>query len=292
MTAHTRCSRVTEWGVLSLEIQSVNRRHLEVSTTLPKEFISLDPEIKKTIQNRINRGKISLYLSFTPSETESSICIQPDLRLAKDIQRSWNLVCDTLNITQRESGLMQLLVREPKLFQSEVSMSFLEAITSELVQLLNEALSHLIEMRQKEGAFLENELLKHLQKIAQLTQSGQNKSKNFAQKHHVQLQERLQLLLDEVTYRDERVLKEVALIADKSDITEEFARIFSHIELFESVLKKQDQSIGKTLDFIAQELNREWNTIASKTNDLEVSHLAIEAKSECEKIREQVQNIE
>ncbi len=292
MTAHGRSSLATAWGNLSLEIQSLNRKHLEISTALPREFASFDSQIKKHIQKKIFRGKVNLILNFSLNENEKVFELTPNIGLALEIQKGWNEIAQKLGLHESDRGLVHLLCKEPGLMQTELKKSFVDSAEQEVMELLDQVLEQFFQMRSKEGAFLKEEIAKHLDQIENLLKQVQNSSQTSTKGRQNQLKERIGELLEEKLEIDERLLKEIALIADKSDITEEIARVFSHLKLFRQMLNETHQSIGKTLDFIVQELNREWNTIGSKCNDFEISHLVIQAKSECEKIREQVQNIE
>lgn len=292
MTAYGRSSLITAWGSLSLEIQSVNRKFLEINTTLPKEFMAFDSEIKKHIQKKIFRGKLHLVLNFSLNESEEVFEINPNMVLALEIQKGWHEISKKLSLHEPERGLIHLLCKEQNLMQTGLKKSFVESAQQEVIQLLDHALDELSQMRLKEGAFLKKEIVHHLDEMENLLKLVQKSAQNSAQERQYQLKKRIEDLLSKELESDERLLKEVAIIADKSDITEEIARIFSHLNLFKQMLDEAHKSIGKALDFIVQELNREWNTIGSKCNEFEISHRVIQAKSECEKIREQVQNIE
>ncbi len=292
MTAHSRCSLTTSWGTLSLEVQSVNRRHLEVNTSLPKEFLSFDPQIKKRVQKKIFRGKVNLYLTFTLNGDEEAFSLVANLPLAKEIQKGWASISSELGIEQQEKGLIKLLCRDSNLLQAELKNSFVHSAKDEIMQLVDDATGDLANMRSCEGEFLKKEFILHLKQIEEILEKAKKNTSKASLERQEKLKERIGELLGQELEFEERFLKEVAILADKSDLTEEFTRIDSHLELFKKVLEEKRQCKGKTLDFIIQELNREWNTIGSKCSDCETSHLVIEAKSECEKIREQVQNVE
>ena len=292
MTAHGRSSLTTSWGILSLEVQSVNRRHLEVNSSLPKEFLSFDPEIKKKVQKRLFRGKVNLYLTFTLNGQEEVFCLSPNLSLAREIKKGWDQISTELNIDQAHQGLTQLLCKDSNLLQAELKNSFVDSAKDEIMQLVDDTLNLLVSMRAQEGEFLKKDFTIRIKNIEKLLKEVEESASSAASERQDKLKERISELLDQELAVDERLLKEIAILADKSDITEEFTRIRSHLELFEKVLNDKNQSVGKTLDFITQELNREWNTIGSKCSDCKTSHLVIQAKSECEKIREQVQNVE
>ncbi len=292
MTAYGRVTLNTEWGTLTAEMQSVNRRHLEINTSLPKEWMVFDPLLKKRIQKHLFRGKVSLHLTYTLNEKSQVRKFIPDLLLAKELQQGWSELSKHLELKVTNETLISLLSREPSLFRSELSQSFVTSIQSEVESVVEAALKKLQKMRSDEGYFLKQELLERITNLEALLKKSQDLGKGAS----LYLQEKILIrvgeLLKSSLTEDERLFKEVAFLADKGDLSEELTRIESHLILFKSVLEKQGESLGKTLDFISQELNREWNTIGSKCANHQLSHLVIEAKSECEKIREQVQNIE
>ncbi|MCH9632533.1 MAG: hypothetical protein S4CHLAM6_08710 [Chlamydiae bacterium] len=292
MTAHGRSSLTTSWGILSLEVQSVNRRHLEVNSSLPKEFLSFDPEIKKKVQKKVFRGKVNLYLTFTLNGQEEVFSLSPNLSLAREIKKGWDVISSDLGIEQSHLGLTKLLCRDSSLLQAELKNSFVTSAKNEIMQLVDETLNLLVTMRAQEGEFLKKDFTSRIRNLEKLLKEVEENASGAAVERQNKLKARIGELLDQELAVDERLLKEIAILADKSDITEEFTRIQSHLELFEKVLNNENQNVGKTLDFITQELNREWNTIGSKCSDSKTSHLVIQAKSECEKIREQVQNVE
>lgn len=292
MTAYSRLTHMTKWGLLTIELQSLNRKHLEINSSVPKEFLFLDPLIKKQIQKRLFRGKVNIYLSFSFNEEAKALKLTANLPLAKEIKEGWNAVSNHLEIQDKEKGLLRLLTRESNLFQSEFDSSFLDALKKEIIDLLDQGLNDLVKMRDQEGLFLKKELESQVEKLSNLLEKGKAFVKDASKERQKKLKERISDLLETPVDSDDRMLKEIAFLADKCDLTEEVTRIASHLELFKEKLSEEKKSVGKTLDFITQELNREWNTIGSKCFDTETSHLVIEAKGECEKIREQVQNIE
>lgn len=292
MTAYSRLSKSVDWGHMTIEVQSLNRKHLEVNASLPKEFLFLDPEIKKEVQKKLFRGKVNFNLTFSFDETAKAFKLSPNLLLAGELKKGWDDLAKHLGIKDKDQGLTQLLCRENDLFHSEFDKSFLTHLKSEVLGLLDESLEDLIKMRRLEGKHLKEELLNRLDNLEKLLNKGSILVAHSSKQQQKKLKERVSELLDTPVESDDRMLKEIAILADKSDLTEEMTRISSHLKLFKKVLDEEGKSLGKTLDFITQELNREWNTIGSKCFDIETSHLVIDAKAECEKIREQVQNIE
>ena len=292
MTAFSRLSVPTEDGLITLEIQSLNRKHLEIVTLLPREFLQFDPAIKQEIQKRLSRGKLQVYLSFVPHEKSRGVEITPNIPLALEIQKGWELIASHLKIKDKELGLIRLLAKESNLFEANVAHGFTQKIEKSLFKILDDSLTQLIEMRLNEGKFLKEELVARLKELTHLVDQVELLGNKTFELHQEKLKERLDKLLETKIERDDRFFKEVAFLADKADISEEITRIKSHLKAFESTLSESQMSHGKMLDFISQELGREWNTIGSKCSDSKITSLVLMAKSECEKIREQIHNIE
>lgn len=292
MTAYSRLTSETAWGHVTIEVQSLNRKHLEINAALPKDLLFLDPEIKKRVQKKLFRGKVNVYLNLAFNEEANVFSLSPNIRLAEQIQEGWNSICLNLGIKNPEEGLTDVLCKESFLFQSEYKEQFLQEAQKDILKLLDHALDQLIEMRKKEGDFLKKELLEKVEILSKMLEKAREFQMKAASDQKEKLHKRLEDLLGTNLEQDERFFKEVAILADKSDLTEEMTRIESHLHLFQNAIERHDKGVGKKLDFITQELNREWNTIGSKCFDTQTSHLVIDAKGECEKIREQVQNIE
>lgn len=293
MTAFSRSTVHLPEGHLTIEIRSVNRKHLEINTSLPKELLYLDSAIRKRAQEYISRGKIDIFVTFSPSEQASFLSLTPNLALAKELKRCWDLLSTQLSMNLSTEGFERQLVKENGLFQTEILDRFLEKMQNDVDLLLIEVLGHLCQMKKQEGQFLKKDMQNRLQILSHVLQEIKSRSEGKVKEHYVKLKVRVEELLAQTIELDERILKEVALIADKGDISEEMTRIESHIQLFLQKLNKEaKEGVGKTLDFISQELSREWNTLGAKCSDVEMIHLTIQAKSECEKIREQIQNIE
>lgn len=292
MTAFSRSSLSADAGLLTLEIQSLNRRHLEVHTNLPREFIEFDALIKKEVQKRLNRGKVQVFLSFLPHAESEGIEKQPNLSLAKEIKKGWDQIADHLEIQKKEEGLLQLLTQENHLFIPKVTEAFTQQMEEALNKLLTEGLDKLIGMRETEGEHLKGALKKQLAEIQERLKRVESLEEKSKEDRHLGLKKRLEKLLDDKMQDDERFHKEVAYLVERSDITEEIARLHSHLSQFDQTLAHANSEHGKMLDFITQEMTREWNTIGAKCSDHDISKIALGAKSACEKIREQIHNIE
>lgn len=292
MTAFSRCTKSSDIGTLTIELHSVNRRHLEIQTLIPREFLELDAWIKKTVQAVLSRGHVQLSLVFAPHLNFKTGSFEPNTVWAQQIQKAWTKLASDLQLSQPESGLEKLLVRDSQLFSFQMDPEFIEQVQPLLKKVLSQALDQLVEGRRAEGKHLQKELLLRVEKLDALLKKVRSLHQLNVHGIKDRLKERLDKLLDQALIEDERLLKEAAYLADKCDIAEEMTRIEAHLKQFEATLSKEQQGHGKMLDFISQELNREWNTIASKNTDSEIAAKVLEAKSECEKIREQIHNIE
>lgn len=290
MTAFSRFQHSADFGTITLEIQSVNRKHLEVQTSMAKELNIFDVEIKKCISKKLNRGKVFVNLSYSLNESSKLFNLKPNLTLAKELQKCWSELSQELKIDCNES-LSRVLVKEPQIFQTEVNIEFEKSFKKELLTALNLALDDLITARKEEGQFLKEKLLDHINQVDGVLNEIKPSLKDLQHKHFEKTLERLNKLLNQNMGEDERLHKEVAFLADKSDVTEEVNRLDSHIKQFKALIEKPI-AMGKTLEFITQECMRELNTLGAKCSDIEVTQKVILAKSECEKIKEQIQNIE
>lgn len=272
----------------TVEMKSVNHRFCEVVVRIPRSFHILEEKIRKVIQEDISRGRIEVFVTIEESsEKEKNIKVDKGLALSyynalKEINVSLNL--------EEKIGL-SLLAKFPEVIKLEEKIEDLEAIWQGLSGALGLALEKFKESRAAEGSRLQNDIAARLQVLDEMVKEIEQLAplvvENYAQRLHNRLQEFLQAgEVDET-----RMTMEIALLADRSNITEELVRLNSHLEQFQSLLQTE-HSVGRQLDFMVQEINREVNTIGSKANDYKIAHQVINIKSEIEKIREQIQNIE
>jgi uncharacterized protein (TIGR00255 family) len=273
---------------VTCEIRSLNSRYLEISLRLPRILTDLEMPIKEIIRSKVTRGKIMYSLNFSSLNNDQiNLKIQPNL-----VQNYMKL----LQQIKKEAGLKSTIKLEHLLFFKDI-ISFEEdsIIDDRLLkfihQLTEEVLDKLNHMRYQEGQFLQKDLESRISQINQLTKEISGFGKDNSQNEFEKLYQRVKSLIAEDKLDDTRMEQELALIADKVDITEELVRLNSHIELFLENLHA-GSPIGKKLNFILQEMNRETNTMSNKSTMVEVSHRVVNLKEEIEKVREQVQNIE
>lgn len=285
MTGFGSSSIKTKAGLLEIEIGSVNRKHFECMLFLPREWLSLEIEAKKAIGKKVSRGQVTLRANFYPS-AEGLKEKLPQVELLKKLKEAWEEKALALGLSKKEIDLdflaSQLRVF-PKYAQKEESID-----QTVFFKALSQALKKLQAMKEKEGQLLEKDILARLLLVKKILVQIEKKAENSAEKYAEKLKKRL-LKLD--LKEDERLLKEIALFAEKVDITEELVRLESHLKQF-GALNQAKEPVGRKMDFLLQEMGREINTIASKASDSVISAAAVNIKSELEKIREQVQNIE
>ena len=272
-----------------VELKSVNHRYMDISIKLPKKFTYLEENIRKVIKSHIQRGRIEVYITYENiGESDTNIVV--DMALAKDYLKALTRIEKELSV--QNDATTSLIARFPDVIKIEKKEDNEDEIWECLNEALNNALMQMISMRNDEGNKLQLDLIKRLSKTRDYVAQVKERSPIIVQEYRLKLMDRIkEMLEEEFSLDDNRVAAEVALFADKSNITEEIVRLCSHMDQFKNTLDEED-AVGRKLDFILQEMNREANTIGSKANDLILSNLVINIKSELEKMREQVQNIE
>lgn len=290
MTAYARSSYQSDIGEFVVELQSVNRKHLEINVSVPKEFSCFEIELKKWLSPHVSRGQVTLKV-FVSYENISPIIVNPNLPLARQIKYAWDEIAAQLNIPTKEFDL-SLLANVEGILLFEENMQEEDRYLHVLKEALHISIEKFVRMKVQEGALLQLDILERLSKIFHRMKEVEKKAPFATDKYRGKLLSRLEELLPGTTENDERILREVALFAEKIDIAEEITRFFCHLTHFEELINSETCTIGKTLEFVLQELHREVNTIGSKASDLEISRCVIDIKSELERIREQIQNVE
>ena len=289
MTGYGKASLTNKKGCYEVEVQSINRKFLESAIFLPKEFISFEIEIKRAISKKIFRGQVTFRLNFYPSEDGFQELL-PSIKILKSLKMGWEEIAKKLKLEKKKVDLY-FLMQQLK-FMPRMEMPKDLTLEKKIVfKCLDKALVELISMKKKEGKALSVDIDKRLNQILNILPKIKKKSKDATRNFAEKLKERLSSFLSEELKTDERILREIAIYAEKLDITEEMIRLKSHIEQFNILLKDHD-IVGRKMDFLLQEMLREANTIASKSSDKDISKYIVDIKSELEKIREQVQNIE
>lgn len=272
-----------------VEIKTLNSRYLDISTRLPNTINDKELDLKELIQKKIKRGKVNLNVYVDKAETgEPDITINP--KLVKSYGKILEQIRTAANLSQpvEMSDLIKfedIFIKRP---EDEETIKKIWLLICEATQ---QALNMVVKMRQKEGDQLLNELKNQVGGISVQLNDIIKLSKKRAPDAMEKLRDRLSVLLKDDEVDPERLEQEVAILVDKMDIQEEVIRLQSHLKFFQEALNSND-SVGRRLNFLSQEINRELNTIGSKANDFEISHLVVYAKEKLEQIREQVQNIE
>lgn len=288
MTGFGRCEIVRGERKITVEMKSVNHRYLDVSIKMPKKLNFFEAAIRSELKNYIQRGKVDIFIAYEDF-TESNVCVKYNKELAAEYMGYLAQMAEDFSLDN--DIRVSTLSRYPEVF----SMEEQTADEEELWQLLNEAIKGaaegFVETRVREGENLKNDLIGKLDGMLAHVDYITERSPQIVTEYKQKLREKVKELLDDPKVDESRLLMEVTIYADKVCVDEELVRLRSHIETTRENLAKGG-SIGRKLDFIAQEMNREANTILSKANDLEISNRAIELKTEIEKVREQIQNIE
>ncbi|MFW5649051.1 MAG: YicC/YloC family endoribonuclease [Candidatus Alkaliphilus sp. MAG34] len=272
-----------------VELKSVNHRYMDINIRLPRMFTYLEEDIRSLIKSHLQRGRIEVYINYE-NVNGGDVKVVIDMSLARAYLDSLLKLEEDLPV-QRDITT-SLIAGFPDVIKTEKKEENEKEIWKCLQNALEDALTELVGMRKEEGNKLKADMLKRLDKINDLLTLIEARGPIVVQEYRQKLADRINELLDEqFDLDDTRIAMEAALFADKSNTTEEIVRLYSHIRQFAKILGEED-AVGRKLDFLLQEMNREINTIGSKANDLNIANLVIEIKSELEKMREQVQNIE
>ncbi|MBQ4102106.1 MAG: YicC family protein [Oscillospiraceae bacterium] len=288
MTGFGRGQAVTPFGEVVVEFRSVNHRFFEFSARTPRGMAFLDEKLKKLANSILSRGKVDVGVTLVQSgASENVLVFKKDL--AAQYVRALRLAGKEMKLKDdlRISDLLQM----PDLFSSEKPKMDEEALWQGVEAAAKDALAQLEEMRRVEGEKMAADLLARLEGLENVSYEVETLSRETVKAHYDRLYGRLQELLADRSVDESRIVTEAAVFADKVATDEETVRLRSHIGQFRAILQEKGP-VGRKLDFLVQELNREVNTIGSKCNDLNVTNLVVNQKSEIEKIREQVQNLE
>lgn len=288
MTGFGRGTAQDEGYYITVEMKSVNHRFLDISVRQPKSFNMMEDGLKKQIQSAVNRGKIDVFITLDDLAAKKTI-VKVDKELAIAY---YNAMLELAEACQLPVDIrLQNVAACSGVLTIESSEDDRETLSRLLTQATAEALSGFCEMRRVEGAVLYSDLVGHLEQIVEAVKKIAAYAPQVVAEQHLKLQQRVGELLQGIEIDQGRLANELAFFADRVDISEELARLDSHITQFRTALGSEEP-VGRQLEFILQELLREINTIGSKSNALEINKLVIAVKSELEKIREQIQNVE
>ena len=273
---------------LTVEIKTVNNRYLDVSVKSPKIFNAYEEAIRAQVREKLTRGHADLFINFV-DKREKAKELYVDVAAAKGYYDA-ALKLKTLFPLLADDFTLTTLLKSPDVVRQEDVQGADEALLAALHSALGTALENLNVMRKKEGEKLAQDMLSRMDEVERLVGIVKERAPLVSETYRNKLSERMKEALSGVDFDETRLLTEVAVFADKSNIDEELTRLTSHISQFRSICK--EERVGRKLDFLVQEFNRESNTICSKSNDLAVTNAGLALKNEIEKIREQVQNVE
>ena len=271
-----------------VEVKAVNHRYSEITVKQPRQFLALEDKMKKVVGEYIERGKVDVFVR-TQELADAEKPVQIDQKRALAYHEALKGLAEELGTTYHVDPFR--LMTLPEVIVKEESEPDMKALWPVMEAALRQAMDNHIAMRDQEGAHIEENLREKVAGLQQLATQVADRSPVVLSEYKEKLESRIAELLANATVDAERLAQEVAYFAEKSCIDEELVRLQSHFEQFYTIAD-QKGSIGRKLDFLIQEMNRETNTIGSKANDLEIGRLVVEMKSELEKVREQIQNIE
>lgn len=273
-----------------VEIKAVNHRYNDINIKMPRTMLVYEDAIKKAITSKVFRGKIDVYVNFE-SFSEDDINITVNDNLAKGYISALDELRNKFNI--EDNITLDIVAKFPDIITVNKGITNEEAGKEIFACLMNatiDAIDNFVEMRLKEGETLKKNIHEKLETIFNAVNKINNRAPEVAKDYRKRLEDKLKEL-DEVQVDESRILTEVLIFSEKACIDEEITRLYSHIEQMNSIIE-ESVPVGRKLDFLVQEMNREVNTIGSKSNDLEITNIIVDTKSEIEKIREQIQNIE
>ena len=288
MTGFGRCEVEEGNRKFSVEMKSVNHRYLDVNIKMQKKLSFFESSIRNELKNYIQRGKVDMFITYEDF-SENNVCIKYNKELAGEYLKYLKEMAEEFDLDN--DIRVSTLSRYPEVFSMEEQTADEEEIWKLLVKAIDGAAEGFVESRIKEGKNLAEDLISKLDGMLEIVSFIEERSPQIIEEYRKKLDERVREMLADANVDETRLLTEVTIFADKVCVDEELVRLRSHIETMKQSLI-DGGGIGRKLDFIAQEMNREANTILSKANDLTISNRGIELKTEIEKVREQIQNIE
>lgn len=288
MTGYGRAKLQKESREYIVEIKSVNHKYLDMNIKLPRNLFCMEDRVRKSISNKISRGKIDVFITYINNGIEGK-----NILINKDIARLYIKELEELaNENNIASGLRATEISKlPEVLNIVIDEDDEDKIWSDLNECLEEALSNFVNMRETEGERIKLDLEERLNEINENVEKIIQNSTGLIEEYVVKLRNRIKEMLDTDIVDETRLAQEIVIYSDKISIEEEITRIKSHIEQFRTLLDEKDP-IGKKADFIIQEMNRETNTMGSKSGSIDIINLVIKIKTQIEDIREQIQNIE
>lgn len=275
---------------VTVDLRSVNHRYLEISVRMPREYIMEEEGIRKLLKENLKRGKVEVFVNVEVKECEENF-VKLNLPLATAYKNALQELKMQLDL--KDDISVSHIIKYPDVIAaSEMSDDTKKENTGGILEATSRAINAFLDMRAAEGEKLTEDIRIRLGLLREKVHDVKVQSENIPKENKEKIKARVEEMLENKEISEERLLQEVAILADKANITEEVVRLESHIAQLEDILLNSNDSVGKKMDFLVQEMNREANTIASKANKLEVTRISLDMKCEIEKIREQVQNLE
>lgn len=288
MTGYGRSSFLHVDLDVSVEASSVNKRNLETQVSLPRDWQSLEREVLQCTREAVGRGRVQVTVKARPAQAQGNASTWDEIRLMNDLHRLGALAEKEGISFQPDANLLTQLATAQR---SEASLPEPNHVKKDLAKAVREALAEMVATRSEEGERLGKDLSSRASKLVDLVNALEKSSEGIAKSWREKLLERLRQAELEIDVEDERVLREIALFAERCDVSEELTRLRSHDELLKNIFEEEGV-VGRKLEFALQEVSRELNTVASKSPSVEVKRIVIEARSEIEKMREQALNVE
>ncbi|MFI3206461.1 MAG: YicC/YloC family endoribonuclease [Clostridia bacterium] len=288
MTGFGRSEAVIDGRHIIVEVKSVNHKFFEYSLKITRGFNFLEDKLKSYVQSRVSRGKVDMYVHIENLE-DSEVEIMVNHNFAKGYIKAYEEIKEKYNLKSEIS--LELLTKNNEIFSVHKKQEDEEAVLKSVMKVLEPAVDLFIEMRETEGQRLYDDILSRADNIISLVEKVEKRSPDTVSEYRQKLEAKMREIVEDKNIDEQRILLEAAIFADKVAVAEETVRLRSHIEQLKS-FAKSNASIGRKMDFLVQEINREANTIGSKAMDPQIAYVVVDLKSEVEKIREQIQNIE
>lgn len=289
MTGFGHCEITEGDRKFTVEMKSVNHRYLDANIRMPKKLNFFENAIRNLLKQSVHRGKVDIFITYEDM-SESQVSLKYNEKLAEEYLSYLKKMQETFSL---ENDIrVSTLSRYPEVLTMEEQPVDEEELWNGLKKALDGAIRQFVETRTLEGEHLREDLISKLDGMLNLVGQIEERSPKILAEYRAKLEEKVKELLEDTQMDEGRIAAEVVIFADKICTDEEVVRLRSHVNHMKETLLSEESGIGRKLDFIAQEMNREANTILSKANDLEVSNIGIELKTEIEKVREQIQNIE
>lgn len=288
MTGYGRSQQTLDGREILVEIKSVNHRYFEFSARVPRAYGYLEEKLKSFLQGKVSRGKIEMSVTIYNIEGKDAL-IEVNSSIAKGYVDALRRANETLEL--KDDITLSNLIRLPDIFNVIKNTEDEEVIWNDVKIAAEEALNNFVSMRETEGVKMREDVEQRLDYIEKLVGKVEERSPMVTEAYRERLYSKLSEILNDKKIDEQRILTEAAIFSEKTAVDEETVRLKSHINQFRSLLEI-NEPVGRKLDFLIQEFNRESNTIGSKAQDVEITKIVVELKSEIEKIREQIQNIE